>query len=1080
MSVLNLFKTKDLESFLKEFNKEKILTLSWISNLSAKAFLLSFFREKLKDENFFWITNTNEEAIEIWKDLQLFVWSKPIHPIIWEINEWDRVRIINLINTSSWNIFILPKSKINDEFASFEKIKENSFSVEKWKEIDILWFFHFLSNGDYELSLDARLEKWMYRRNGAMIDIFPSHSSWAFKIELDWDEIAWIYKYDQDLKKVKWEVDLLEVFQNKLWIKRNKFTDNIRKQDVVLFDELDLRKPWEITDFAMLYSKRIIDFNLFPDDWKEFHHLRYLSVLKFYNAQDLITDLRTKIEDKWQIITCTKRTKELQNIFDEYKIPYFKPIKTSAKKIKVPKWIWVIILEIWDDDFLPHSFQNPDFKQLFLSEKEIFTIQKSKRNQSVKKLSLDFITSLKPKDFVVHFDHWIWHFEWIIKKDIDWITREYLEIFYHWSDKIFVPIDQVDKISKYLTWDEWEDPRLSKLWSIWWKNVQKRVKEESRKIAKELLDLYAKRTQSKRPAFFKDTEDQEKFEKAFPYEPTPGQLKAISDVKADMEKDSPMDRLVVWDVWFWKTEIAMRAAFKATESWKQVVIIAPVTILAVQHYESFKKRMSWFWKRVESLTRFQTWAEQKNIIERVRKGDVDILIWTHRLLSNDINFFNLWLVVIDEEQKFWVKQKEKLKEVRANVDVLTMTATPIPRTLNMWLNKLRDITTITTPPQWRLPVVSEVRKYNDSLVRLAIMKELERWWQTYFLHNRVETIEWIAEKLRILVPEAKFVVAHWQLSPHDLEERIMAFKKWEYDVLISSTIIENWIDLANANTMIVNNAERFWLSQLYQLRWRIWRSKRQAYAYFLYYVQWVSVDAKKRLRAIVEASELWAWFQIAMKDLEIRWAWDILWAKQSWAVSSIWVSHFLRVLEKTVEELRMWWNLQWVDEESLEATTIDLPIDWFVPDTYIPDPNEKMSTYQKFSAVMNKEVLDEILEDLHEEYWHLPVQVRNLEKLILLKIDATKALIKKIFSRAVPWWKEIVFLLSSNCKPESIFKAIDINENWEIRWDSIAIKMKKLPPLWLKEIHKTATVMIPEKKKVLKWKEKRKLKKKKK
>lgn len=1064
MSVLSLFKTKNLEWFLKELDEKKYLTLSWITNLSAKAFLLSFFKEKLKKSNFFIITNTNEEAIEISKDLYLFIWWKNIFPLIWEVGEWDKIWLISTINNSFWNIIILPKTKINDKYTSFEKIKEDSFLVKKWAEINIISLFNFLSKWGYELSLDSRLEKWMYRRNWAIIDIFPSDSDFALKIELDWDEIAWIYKYDQDIKKVQWELDLLTIFQNKLWEKTNKFIDNINKKDVVVFDELDLRTPSEIADFVKLYSKNIIDFNLFPEDWKEYHHLRYLSVLKFYNAKDLITDLRTKIEDKWQIIICTKRIDEIVWIFDEYKVPYFKPKKIENWKFKVQKWLWITILEIWEDWFLPHSFQNPDDKQLFLSEKEIFTIQKSKRNQSVSKLSLDFITSLKEKDFVVHFDHWIWLFEWIIKKEIDWIMREYLEIVYDWADKIFVPIDQVDKISKYLVWEEWIEPKLSKLWSIWWKTVQKKVKEESRKIAKELLDLYAKRAQSKRAPFFKDTENQEKFEKEFPYEPTPGQIKAISDVKKDMEKKVPMDRLIVWDVWFWKTEVAMRAAFKATESGKQVVIIAPVTILAVQHYESFKKRMSWFWKKVESLTRFQTGSQQKDIIERVKKWDVDILIWTHRLLSNDIEFFNLWLIVIDEEQKFWVKQKEKLKEVRLNADVLTMTATPIPRTLNMWLNKLRDITTITTPPQWRLPVISEVRKYNDSLVRDAIMKELERWWQTYFLHNRVETIEWMAEKLRILIPEAKFVVAHWQLTPHTLEERIMAFKQWKFDVLISSTIIENWIDLANANTIIVNNAEKFWLSQLYQLRWRIWRSKRQAYAYFLYYVHWVSIDAKKRLRAIVEASELWAWFQIAMKDLEIRWAWDILWAKQSWSVSSIWVSHFLRILEKTIEDLRNGWNLKSGDDE-IDYTTIDLPIDWFIPDTYIPDSNEKMATYQKLSAVTNKKLLEEILEDVHEEYWKLPVQMINLEKLILLKIDATKALIRKIFSRNTAWWKEIVFLLSDNCKPWDIFKALDFNPSWEIRGDSIAINMEKLSPMWLKEIHETVKIMTPEKKK---------------
>ena len=507
----------------------------------------------------------------------------------------------------------------------------------------------------------------------------------------------------------------------------------------------------------------------------------------------------------------------------------------------------------------------------------------------------------------------------------------------------------------------------------------------------------------------------------------------------------------------------MRAAFKATESWKQVALIAPVTILAVQHFEWFKKRMWKFWKKIEALTRFQSAKEQKVVLKKVADWEVDIVIWTHRLFSDDVKFKNLWLLIVDEEQKFWVKQKEKLKAMKADIDILTMTARPIPRTLNMWLNKLRDISTITTPPQWRLPVISELRKYSDAVTRDAILKEIKRWWQIYFLHNRVETIEWIAEKLKMLVPEAKFIVAHWQLSPHELEERILAYKKWEYDVLISSTIIENGIDLSNANTMIVNNAERFGLSQLYQLRWRIWRSKRQAFAYFLYHTRWVSVDAKKRLRAIVEASELWAWFQIAMKDLEIRWAWDILWAKQSGSATSIWVSHFLRVLEKAVEEMRTWWNLKswWKNwEEDFDSTTIDLPINWFISDWYIPEIDEKMSVYQKLSATTNEKLLEEMISDIEEEYWKIPLELRNLEKLLRLKIKATKAKIKKIFTRWWENWKEVVFLLSSSTKPEKIFWLFNVNQKWQIRWDSVAILMDDLNGNWFGEVERSVEVLV--------------------
>lgn len=1051
MELQKFLNTKCLSDLQKEFKKEWSLTISGFSNSSSKIFISDFFIKKNKWENFFWIVNWKDDWLEILKNLEVFLWdSVKIFSCLNEKNEWEKNFLISEMNSEKTigndcivpknnsekksKIFILDKKFLSEKFSPVDQVERDWFEIKKWEELDEYKFFEFLTSSWYKTSSEAKILKWEYRKMWDEIEIFPVNFEESVKISS------------------KNPAENFLILKNKFSELQKKFLEIFPQNWIVIFDELFIDSPEEIANFWKLRARKYIDFNLFPDDWKKYHHLRYLSVLKFYNEADFVLDIREKIKKWWNIVFWTKRFSELKEILDENKLEYTnKKTEKNLKKIS--------ILEIWKEWFLPSWFQNPDDKILFLSEKEIFTIQKSKRNQSVKKMSLDFITSLKEGDYVVHFDHWIWYFNWIISQDFDWIHREYLSISYQGSDKIFVPIDQIDKVSKYLT-DDWVEPKISKIWSNSWKILQRKVKEETSKIAKELLNIYAKRKNAKRPEFLQDTETQRDFEKTFPYEETPWQMQAIWDVKKDLESKIPMDRLVVWDVWFWKTEVAMRAAFKATESWKQVAVIAPVTILAVQHFEWFKKRMWKFWKKIESLTRFQTPKEQKIVLKKVADWEVDIVVWTHRLFSDDVKFKNLWLLIVDEEQKFWVKQKEKLKALKADIDILTMTATPIPRTLNMWLNKLRDISTITTPPQWRLPVISELRKYSDSVTRDAIMKEIERWWQVYFLHNRVETIEWIAEKLRLLVPEAKFVVAHGQLSPHDLEERILAYKKWEYDVLISSTIIENWIDLSNANTMIVNNAERFWLSQLYQLRWRIWRSKRQAFAYFLYHTRWVSIDAKKRLRAIVEASELWAWFQIAMKDLEIRWAWDILWAKQSGSATSIWVSHFLRVLEKAVEEMRTWWNLWKEWEENFDSTTIDLPINWFIPDWFIPEVDEKMSVYQKLSATTNEKLLDEMVSDIEEEYWKLPLELKNLEKLLRLKIKASKAKIKKIFTRWWENWKELVFLLSENTKPEKIFKLFTINQKWQIRWDSVAILMDDLPAAWFREVEKSVEVLF--------------------
>jgi transcription-repair coupling factor (superfamily II helicase) len=525
-------------------------------------------------------------------------------------------------------------------------------------------------------------------------------------------------------------------------------------------------------------------------------------------------------------------------------------------------------------------------------------------------------------------------------------------------------------------------------------------------------------------------------------------------VKEDMESGEPMDRLVCGDVGFGKTEVAMRAAFKAVQGGKQVALISPITILADQHYKSFKKRMEEFNVRVDMLSRFKSQKDQKEIVQKLGKGEVDIIIGTHRLLQPDIKFKNLGLVIIDEEQRFGVKQKEALKELRKEVDMLTLTATPIPRTLNICLNKLRDITTITTPPYGRLPIITEVRKYSPSLVREAIMREIERGGQVYFLHNRVQTIDGFAESLRTLIPEAKIGVAHGKLGSGDLEDRIMAFTEHKFDVLVSSTIIENGIDLANANTLIVNNAERFGLSQLYQLRGRVGRGKRQAFAYFLYHGQRLKLDAKKRLRAIVEASDLGSGFQIAMKDLEIRGAGDILGANQHGVINVVGVAHFMRMLNKAVEDLKNGRVME--GEEEITDVSIELPVPAYIPDAYIPTSKDKINTYQKLSSADTKDYLKEVQKDLVEDYGKIPKEVDNLFKIIELKITAKKAGVVGIKAESVPMSedKEIVLHLSGRVKPANIINMLEYNSKWQIIGNRMKINMKDLGFVWFSELIK--------------------------
>jgi transcription-repair coupling factor (superfamily II helicase) len=783
----------------------------------------------------------------------------------------------------------------------------------------------------------------------------------------------------------------------------------------------------------------------FNEDEDHHRHLHYVSVMKYRGSYDFANDMRDKYRDGWRVIVFTKDSSEIKGILDGHNLSYYTELENNT----LPTF-GIVIFEVDKEEILPAAFQNPEMRLMVLSDKEISSIKDEKRTVTTQKVFMDFLTSLKANDYVVHVHHGIGRFLGLEKRTVDAITREYLKIGYAENDKLFVPIDQADKVNKYIGADE-APPRLTRLGSAEWDTITKKVQKETEAIAKELLLLYAERKAARGVAFKPDTDVQALFEKAFEYEETPGQLKAIIDTKLDMEHEMPMDRLICGDVGFGKTEIAMRAAFKAVQNKMQVAFISPITILADQHYRSLLKRMDGFDVRVELLSRFRTASQQKEIVKRVAKGEVDIVIGTHRLLQKDIAFKNLGLVIIDEEQRFGVKQKEALKQMKKEVDVLTLTATPIPRTLNIALNKLRDISTITTPPPGRLPIITEVRRYSMGLIREAILREISRGGQIYFLHNRVQTIEAMAAKLRSLVPEAKFEVAHGKLGSGDLEERILGFKDHKFDVLVSSTIIENGIDLSNANTLIVNNAERFGLSQLYQLRGRVGRGRTQAYAFFLYHGQRLKLDAKKRLRAIVEATELGSGFQIAMKDLEIRGAGDILGAKQHGVINVVGVSHFIRMLNKAVDDLKAGKVMR---AEEPEEVAIELPVSAYIPDTYIIHSKDKINEYQKMSAADNLEYLNDIKAEMIEEYGRMPVEVINLFGVIELKILAKNAKLVSVKTENIGMnkGKEIVLHMSGLVKPENIMNLLVYSPKWYISGNRLRVNVKEMGMHWLDEL----------------------------
>ena len=596
-----------------------------------------------------------------------------------------------------------------------------------------------------------------------------------------------------------------------------------------------------------------------------------------------------------------------------------------------------------------------------------------------------FLAEVNPGDYVVHQEHGIGRLEGLVKLNMTGVEREYLLIQYAGTDKLYIPTDQLDRVTRYISMGE-AVPALSKLGTTEWTRVKSKVKESVQDIARELLRLYSEREASKGFAFSPDSEQPwlQELEDAFPYEETPDQIRAIEEVKADMERPRPMDRLVCGDVGYGKTEVALRAAFKAVLDQKQVAILVPTTILALQHFNTFKERLEAFPVRVELLSRFRSEKEQKQVLEDLALGKVDIIIGTHRVLQKDVVFLDLGLLVVDEEQRFGVAHKERLKQLRHEIDVLTMTATPIPRTLHMSLVNLRDMSVIETPPQERLPIRTTIREYDEGLIREAILREIDRGGQVFFVHNRVQGIQVIAQKLQRLVPEARFVVGHGQMAEDQLERVMMDFSSGEYDVLISTTIIENGLDIPNANTIIVNNAAYFGLAQLYQLRGRVGRATQQAYSYFLY-----NKDAKltqiqeKRLRAIFEATELGAGFRIAMKDLEIRGAGNLLGAEQSGFMNSVGFDLYCKLLAEAVQEV------QGKQVETAPASaSVDLPLDSYLPDEYIGDRTLKVNFYQRLANLSRPEQVDAMSAELNDRFGAPPPPVQNLLAMVRLKVEA--------------------------------------------------------------------------------------------
>ena len=733
--------------------------------------------------------------------------------------------------------------------------------------------------------------------------------------------------------------------------------------------------------------------------------------INFYNLQLdlLLADIVTYQKNKKKVVLLAGNeisAKKLCNILKENQINY--KYEQEAENVKPGE----IIVTIGG---FSSGFENYDLNLIVVSLQNNFEepVKRKKKLSSTFKDSEKIVfADLKPGDIVVHQTHGIGQFIGVNTITADGVTKDYIKIKYRNDDILYVPTNSLDSVRKYIGGGDNSSPRLNKLGGKEWSATTSKVKKNLEAVAKDLIELYAKRQKIKGFSFSPDTPWQKQFEDSFPYTETDDQLRCIQDVKKDMEKPQPMDRLLCGDVGYGKTEVAIRAAFKAVMDQKQVAYLVPTTILANQQYEEFKTRMQEFAINVELLNRFKTKKEQDEIIKKLKLGEVDVIVGTHRLLSEDVNFKDLGLLIIDEEHRFGVKDKEKIKKLRTNIDVLTMTATPIPRTLHMSIVGVRDMSVIYEPPHNRKPVQTYVLEYDQEVITEAITKEIERGGQVFYLFNQVEGIEKKANEISMLVPEAKVGFAHGKMSGRELEEIMESFINQEINVLVCTTILESGIDIPNANTIIVENADRLGLAQLYQIRGRVGRSDKQAYAYVTYKRdKLLSEVADKRLKAIKEFTEFGSGFKIAMRDLEIRGAGSMLGEMQHGHMEQVGYDTYCKLLDEVIKEIQ---GIEVVEEQDVQ---IDLAVSSYIPDNFIENSSQKIEIYQNIALCRTEEELQNVIDEVIDRYGRLPKELENLIDIARIKQLARKANILKIAQRE----NGIVFyFVKEKIKPEMV------------------------------------------------------------
>lgn len=880
-----------------------------------------------------------------------------------EISEANFERIKTLIDISNLNakfILISYPSGIIKKIPQFNEIREKVILVEKNKEIKRDLLLNFLFSSGYEEKEIVEMPGEFARRGG-VIDVFPLNSPFPIRINFEGNKIESIRYFEVSSQKSFEKIERFLIYPLSEYFVGKETSDiftEIGKNKIIFFINPDETK----LEYIEFIGEKRNDINI--DKIEEIKKTCVFLTERIYSfAEKFISFKVLPVNERFKVLP--DKVLWFQN--PEEKIFLFYENTSDIERLKTHLKENEILYQFEEiEGNLSSGFSLPEENFTFLTINEIFSRYKPKHPllKRYKTVPLTSWAEIKEGDYVVHVNEGIGIFRGIEKIKINDKEEEFIMIEYEGKDKIYVPLSQISLIHKYVGSKE---PKLSKLGDKLWKKIKEKVKNSIRDIANELYKLYTERKKEKGFKFLPDDDLQKEFEDDFIYEETEDQLKAIEEVKKDMTTDKIMDRIVCGDSGYGKTEVAMRASFKCVLSGKQVVVLVPTTVLALQHYLTFKDRFSKFPVIIEMLSRLVPEKEQKEILKRLKEGKIDIIIGTHRLLQNDVEFKDVGLLIIDEEQRFGVLQKEKIKTIFRNIDVLTITATPIPRTLNMALSGIMDISLIETPPVGRLSVITYVGKYNENIVKEAILKEMERDGQVFYLHNYIYDIHKVKEKLKVLVPSARIDIAHGRMKPEEIADVMSRFSEGKIDVLVATTIVENGLDFPNANTLIVDNALKYGLADLYQLRGRIGRYKYRAYAYFLFPPgASLSEKAKKRLKAITEFTNPGSGYKIALKDLEIRGAGNILGKEQHGFIDMVGFNLYCQFWKEIMEEVK---------GKKIEEKPREIKIK--IPDNYVKSPSMKFYLYKEISKIKNKTDAENLINDLIDKFGYIPEDFKN-------------------------------------------------------------------------------------------------------